>query len=62
MTELLRRALWEVESLREVERQTGVKRPAMALFRQGKQSLRLDKADTLAEYFGIECRMKRKGR
>jgi plasmid maintenance system antidote protein VapI len=53
MTELLRRALLECKSLRAVERETGVIRQTMALFMSGKQSLRLDKADALAAYFGI---------
>ena len=61
MTELLRKALAECKSLRAVDKATGVKRQAMALFLAGKQSLRLDKADALAAYFGIESR-RRKGR
>lgn len=63
MTDLLKRALSEAESLRAVERATGVKNPSMVRFLQGKQSLRLDMADKLAAYFGIECRRtRRKGR
>jgi plasmid maintenance system antidote protein VapI len=53
MTELLRAALTEAPSLREVERQTGVKRQSMMKFLRGEQSLRLDIADRLASYFGI---------
>ena len=53
MTELLRKALTEAESLRAVERATGVKRQSMMKFLRGEQSLRLDKADCLAEHFGI---------
>ena len=61
MTEQLRRALAErKESLRAIDRATGVKYPAMIRFLRGEQSLRLDKADALAAYFGIEVR--RKGR
>ncbi|MCP4640087.1 MAG: hypothetical protein GY851_06630, partial [bacterium] len=56
MTDLLREALLKVESLRRVATETGVQRMAMARFRDGRQSLRLDKADILADYFGIECR------
>ena len=56
MTELLREALAECESLRAVERATGVRNPSLVRFRQGQQSLRLDMADRLAEYFGIEYR------
>jgi hypothetical protein len=63
MTRLLKEALSEVDSLRAVERATGIKNPSMVRFLQGKQSLRLDLADKLAEYFGIECRRaRRKGR
>jgi len=56
MTELLRKALSETESLRAVERATGVKRQSMMKFLRGEQSIRLDFADQLAAYFGIECR------
>ena len=63
MTELLLQALSEAESLRGVERATGVKNPSLVRFLQGKQSLRLDLADKLAAHFGIECRRtRRKGR
>lgn len=54
MTELLRAALAEAPSLRELERQTGVKRQSMMKFLRGEQSLRLDIADKLASYFCIE--------
>lgn len=54
MTELLRAALAEAPSLREVERETGVKRQSMMKFMRGEQSLRLDIADKLALYFCIE--------
>ena len=60
MTELLRKALAEAESLRAVERATGVKRQSMMKFLRGEQSLRLDKADRLAEHFGIECHQTKK--
>lgn len=53
MTELLRAALAEAPSLREVERETGVKRQSMMKFLRGEQSLRLDIADRLADYFGV---------
>lgn len=56
MTELLRQALSECESLREVERQTGVKRQSMMKFLRCEQSLRLDMADKLADYFQIKVR------
>ncbi|MCC7316821.1 MAG: hypothetical protein IT419_18670 [Planctomycetes bacterium] len=56
MTELLRAALAEAPSLREVERETGVKRQSMMKFLRGEQSLRLDIADRLAMHFGITLR------
>ena len=56
MTELLREAINEADSLLGLERETKLKRAALRRFRDGKQSLRLDLADKLAEYFGIECR------
>lgn len=59
MTELLRQALSEAESLRAVERATGVKNPSLVRFVRGDQSLRLDMADKLAAYFGIECTRRR---
>ena len=55
MTDLLRECLSKTESLQAVERETGVKRQSMMKFVRGEQSLRLDLADTLAAYFGIEC-------
>jgi len=62
MTELLRKAISEADSLLGIERDTGVQRASLQRFRDGEQSLRLDKADQLAAYFGIESRRrKRKG-
>lgn len=58
MTQLLREALIKAQSLSEVERATGLKRQALAKFMRGEQSLRLDLADILAKYFGIESRAK----
>jgi plasmid maintenance system antidote protein VapI len=55
LTELLRAALDEVTNLHELERLTGVQRASVARFKAGTQSLRLDKADILAEHFGITC-------
>ena len=55
MTDLLRAALLAAPSLNEVGRATGTKRQSLSLFMAGKQSLRLDKADALAAYFGIAC-------
>lgn len=63
MTELLREAITEADSLLGIERATGVFRAALRNFREGRTSLRLDLADKLAAHFGIECRRtgKRKG-
>ena len=60
MTALLREALAEAveggQSIRSVGRETGLKHPALLKFLRGEQSLRLDLADRLAAYLGIECR------
>lgn len=56
MTDLLRQAIIEAKSFRSIEMATGVKRQSLMKFVRGEQSLRLDKADDLADYFGIECR------
>jgi transcriptional regulator with XRE-family HTH domain len=62
MTELLREALNAAPSLAEIERRTGLKRQSLAKFMRGEQSLRLDLADILADYFGIESRHTRRGK
>ena len=60
MTEALRSALRErTESLRAIERATGVPHPSLIRFLAGK-SLRLDIADRLATYFGIDVRPPRR--
>ena len=61
MTDLLREALAEAESLTKIERATGLKRQALAKFMRGEQSLRLDLADKLAKHFRIES-WRRKGK
>jgi plasmid maintenance system antidote protein VapI len=45
-------------SLNQVEQATGLKRQALSKFVRGEQSLRLDLADKLAAYFGIESHRK----
>ena len=47
-----------------IQRATGVQRISIMRFMRGEQSLRLDKADKLAAYFGLEViqRKQRKGR
>ena len=62
MTAALRQAIAESElSFHELERQTGIKRQSLMKFAREETSLRLDKADTLAEYFGLEIRKRRTG-
>ena len=40
-------------TFRELERATGVKRQSLMKFVRGEQTLRLDMADKLAAYFGL---------
>ncbi len=62
MTAALRKAIAdEGMTYWELERETGVQRASIMRFMRGTQSLRLDKADMLADYFGIEC-TRRKGK
>lgn len=61
MTDTLKRAIKASgQSNYAICKATGLDISAFGRFMAGKQSLRLDKADLLAEYFGIECRMKGK--
>ncbi len=41
-------------SFRALEHETGVLRQTLMKFARGESSLRLDKADKLAEHFGLE--------
>ena len=62
MTEALRRAIADSElSFKALERETGVVRQSLMKFARGETSLRLDIADKLATYFGIET-VRRKGK
>jgi transcriptional regulator with XRE-family HTH domain len=45
-----------------LERETGVTRASIRRFVNGERTLRLDMADRLAAYFGLELRPRRKGR
>ncbi len=45
-----------------LERETGVVRTSIMRFVEGRQFLRLDAADRLAEYFGLELVRKRKAK
>ena len=61
MTETLRRAIDESElSFKALERETGVTRQSVMSFVRGERSLRLDIADKLATYFGLELRPTRR--
>ena len=57
LTATLRRAIKESKSsFLAMEQATGIKRQSLMKFARGEQSLRLDAADRLAEYFGLELR------
>ena len=55
MTDALRQAIADSDlSFKAMERETGVIRQSLMPFARGEQSLRLDIADKLAVYFGLE--------
>lgn len=60
MTDVLRAALNDAieagETYRSIERATGIVRQSLMPFARGEQSLRLDIADRLATYFGLELK------
>ena len=60
MSELLRQSIKDADTYLGIETATGIKRSSLRKFVRGEQSLRLDLADHLAEYFGIESRRKGK--
>ena len=61
ITETLRRAVNESElTFLGLERETGLTRQSLMKFARGEQSLRLDMADRLAEFFGFEIVQRRK--
>ena len=68
MSDVLRKALNDAieagETFRSIERETGIVRQSLMPFARGEQSLRLDIADRLATYFGLELKPapKQKGR
>lgn len=60
VSNVLRRTILESgKSLKSISEETGVERMSISRFVAGTQSLRLDKADLLCEYFGIEAVSKR---
>ncbi|NOY28980.1 MAG: helix-turn-helix transcriptional regulator [Planctomycetes bacterium] len=55
ITDTLRRAINDSElSFKALERETGVVRQSLMKFARGERSLRLDMADKLAKFFGLE--------
>jgi plasmid maintenance system antidote protein VapI len=65
ISDLLRRTILQAVSggrtnYKGLERETGVTRASIMRFVRGTQSLRLDMADRLAAYLGLELRPKRK--
>ena len=55
ITDLLRKTVANSKvPLLSLQEATGVKRASIMRFLRGEQSLRLDKADALADYFGLE--------
>ena len=62
MTETLRQAITDSGlAFIEIERQSGVLRQTLMKFARNEQSLRLDMADKLAEFFALEL-VERKGK
>ena len=55
LTEMLRQALENAESIREVSRETGLHHASLLRFMRGERSLVLERADALIRYFGIQC-------
>jgi plasmid maintenance system antidote protein VapI len=67
ISDLLRRTILQAveggrTNYKALERETGVTRASIMRFVRGSRSLHLDMADRLAAYFGLELRVKRKGR
>ena len=55
ITDVLRQAILDSGlPLLRIANETGVQRASLSRFVRGKNSLRLDVADTLASYFGLE--------
>jgi plasmid maintenance system antidote protein VapI len=62
ISDLLRRTIADSSiPFKALERETGVSRASIMRFVEGRQSLRLDMADRLAEYFGLALRESRSG-
>ena len=60
MTNAIREAIAESElSFKAIERETGVLRQSLMKFAASEQTLRLDAADKLADFFNIEIRRRK---
>lgn len=58
LTDLLRKALSEADSIRAVARDTGLHHASLLRFHRGERTLMLDNAEKLMAYFNIEARHK----
>ena len=57
MTDALKNAVRASgQSLYAIAKATGLNEDSLSRFMRGRQSLRLDKADILAEYIGVQVR------
>ena len=58
LSDVLRRVIAQSGlSFKALERETGVVRQSLMRFARGERSLRLDMADKLAAYFGLELKV-----
>ena len=63
MSDVLRKTMEESGlSLYQIAKDTGIVSQSLLRFKRGETSLRLDKADVLAEYLGLELAKKRKAK
>ncbi|MCD4726058.1 MAG: helix-turn-helix domain-containing protein [Pirellulales bacterium] len=63
LTDVLRTAIKESELTQyRIAKDTGIPATSIMRFMRGETSLRLDKADVLAEYLGLELVKKRKAK
>jgi len=63
MTEVLKAAIQDSGVTRyRIAKDTGITEPSLCRFMQGAASLRLDRADVLAEYLGLELVRRRKAK
>jgi len=63
MTDVLRQAIDRSGlSLYRIAKDTGLTSQSLLRFQRGETSLRLDRADLLAEYLGLELAKKRKSK